>query len=141
MSAIVSTKSAGGTMTLSAAFTASAAAGTIVLADITWDPRQSAVKEYIIPQSEIWLITDLYSNTTTDATSFNPEVQFLKDTDRIIDRSKPLNTVIITSAQRPNGLNGDLEYEGGSHLSAQFVARATSATAATANALANYEKR
>lgn len=141
MSAIVSTKSAGGTMTLSAAFLATDTAGAIHLANITWDPRQASVTNYIIPESEIWLITDVYANSTTEATAFNPEIQFLKDTDRIIDRSKPLNTIIITSAQRPNGLNGDLEYAGGSHLSAQFVARAAGAAALTATALANYEKR
>jgi len=133
-------KSAGGTIKFESDFSASAAVGTSVVADILWDPQQASAKIVYIPNAESWLITDVYANSATEATSFNPIVVFFKDTDRRLDNSKPLNTIIVTSAQRPNGLNADLEYEGGSQMIVKMINLVAHGTAADAIAYASYEK-
>lgn len=142
MSAIVSTKAAGGTVKVTASFANAAAAGTVVACDLEWSPTIGKQKEIIIPTSEYWLFTDLYTNNAAGAgTDVNPEIEFYKDADRILDRSQPLNTVIVTSAQRPNGLHGNLQYEGGTHMSAKAVSSVLAAAARTILAIAPFEKR
>lgn len=133
-------KSAGGTIKFESDFAASAAVGTTVVADILWDPQQASAKIVYIPNAESWLLTDVYAVSATEATSFNPIVVFFKDTDRRLDNSKPLNTIIVTSAQRPNGLNADLEYEGGSQMIVKMINLVAHGTAADAIAYASYEK-
>jgi len=133
-------KAAGGTLLLEGSFSAGATAGTIAQADIKWNAKQAAAKLVQLPISETWQITDLYVTSATNATSNDPVVEFYKDTERLLDISKPLGTVIVSSAQRPNGLNADLRYEGGSQLSAQFVSLVTNAAASTPKAQASYEK-
>lgn len=133
-------KAAGGTLKFESDFGANAAVGTSIVSDITWDPQQASAKIVYIPNAETWLLTDVYAVSATEATSFNPIVSFFKDTDRKLDNSKPLNTVIVTSAQRPNGLNADLEYEGGSQMIVKMVNLIAHGTAADAIAYASYEK-
>ena len=140
MSVTQTYKAAGGTLLMEAAFTANGGVGETIVGSITWDPQQDSTKLVQIPIAETWQIVDLYSISTTDATTNNPQVEFYKDTDRKLDVSKPLGTVVVTSAQRPNGLNADLRYEGGSQMSVRFVALVTNASAATAKCQAAYEK-
>ncbi|MDA8040855.1 MAG: hypothetical protein MPJ22_00335 [Pirellulales bacterium] len=141
MSAIVSTKAAGGNILLTCAYASSAAAGTVVPMDLQWSPRIGAQKEIIIPTSEEWLLVDLYVNSATDAgVDVNPQVEFKKDNDRLLDTSNFLNTVIVTSNQRPNGLHGNLSYQGGSHMSAQAISSAEAGAARSIKCVAPYEK-
>lgn len=133
-------KAAGGTLLLSTTYPANSNDGDVRQADIKWNPKQASTKLVQIPISETWQITDIYATSATDATTNNPVVEFYKDTERLLDISKPLGTILVGSAQRPNGLNADLRYEGGSQLSAQFVALADNSASATAKAQASYEK-
>lgn len=136
-----SLKAAGGTMTLTGTVTGSAGIGTRIQADIQWDASVSAVKYFIIPASEYWLITDVYADNSADTTDANPQVEFYKDQDRVMDRSKPLKTIIITSTQRPPGLNTNIGYQGGSYLTVFFTTtRDANSTAQTARANVTYEK-
>ena len=138
---ITSTKSAGGNLQLSCNFANAAPAGTVIPMDLLWSSRIGSQKEIIIPTSEEWLLTDLFCNSATDAgTDVNPQVEFKKDNDRLLDTSQLLNTVIVTSNQRPNGLHGNLSYEGGSHMSAQAVSTKLAGGARSILAIAPYEK-
>ena len=143
MSAIPTTslKAAGGNLQIRAALTAALVAGSIVQASIQWTPRIAAANEIIIPTSELWLLTDLYTNSTANAGGeANPQVNFYKDNDRLLDSSHYLLSVLVTSNQRPNGLHGNLQYEGGSHMSATVLTSAADAAVQAVLAIAPYEK-
>ena len=134
-------KAAGGTLTLAASFANGAVAGTRVNMTIQWDPSITAANFYIIPDSEYWLITDCWAASAAGAgTDVNPIIEFYKDQDRVLDRSRPMNAVIITSAQRPPGLNSNLGYQGGSHLTCKAVSTAAAAAARSVTVYATYEK-
>ena len=145
MSAIVSTKAAGGTLRIKYTITGTDAvtAGTRLNCKMTWDAALPDQDEIIIPTSEFWMFTDLYAPNGFDAQAGNPEVEFYKDADRILDRSQPAETVLVNLNSRPNGLHGNLQYEGGSHLTCKVVL--TEDTAASKNGdyvlFAPYEKR
>ncbi|MDA8030472.1 MAG: hypothetical protein MPJ22_00385 [Pirellulales bacterium] len=138
---IVSTKAAGGNLRITASIASGATGGTVVPADLEWSSRIGTAKEIIIPTSEEWLLTDLFCNSATDAgVDVLPVVEFKKDNDRLLDTSQLLNVVVVTSNQRPNGLHGNLSYEGGSHMSAQILTSETAAAARSIKAIAPYEK-
>ena len=142
MSAVVSTKAAGGTLTITATKTAAAGAvavGTVFNCDLRWDPRVAVKREIIIPISELWLLTDLYiasQAATGDYAGGNPILEFRKDTDRVLDYSQPVDNVFVGLNARPNGLHANLQYEGGTHMSVNGIV--TVLTAAGAGALAAY---
>ena len=143
MSAIPTTslKAAGGNVLITAAIPDATAAGSIIQASLQWTPRLVAAKEIIIPTSELWLLTDLYTNSTANAGDVtNPQVNFYKDNDRLLDSSHFLLSVLVTSNQRPNGLHGNLQYEGGSHMSATLLTSILAAKASPVLAIAPYEK-
>lgn len=134
-------KAAGGNIEVSATAANGAAAGTIYAADLQWNPRLSSVKEIIIPISESWMLTDLYAASAVDAgTDTNPQLEFRKDNDRLLDTSQRLALVIVTSNQRPNGLHGNLLYEGGSHMTSNVITTAAAAAERSIKAIAPYEK-
>lgn len=133
-------KAAGGTLILTAAFANPSPVGTRVNVNIQWDPSISAASYVIVPDSEYWLITDVWALNATDATAVNPTLEFYKDQDRVLDRSKPLLTVLVTSAQRPPGLNSNLGYQGGSHMTVKAVANVAGAAVLTMRAYASFEK-
>ena len=113
----MSAVSAGGTITLAAAFTANVPVGTIVPCNIKWSTTVSAENEVIIPISEMWLLTDCYVTSATNAgDQADVQLRFKKDSDRLMDTSEILGTVLTSSNARPNGLHGNLQYEGGTHM-------------------------
>lgn len=116
-----SLKSAGGNITITALSAVSEPAGTIKVCNLQWNPRIPAATEVIIPISEYWLLTDLFIAKSTDDGSAEPVIEFKKDNDRLLDTSQQLNVVLVTSAQRPNGLHAGLGYEGGSHMTANSI--------------------
>lgn len=143
MSAIPTTslKAAGGNIQIRATLANAAVAGTIAQASLQWTPRVAAAAEIIIPTSELWLLTDLYCNSTANAgTDVSPQVNFYKDNDRLLDSSHYLLSVLVTSNQRPNGLHGNLQYEGGSHMSATVLTSVVAGAARAVLAIAPYEK-
>lgn len=141
MSAQTSLKAAGGNIIITAAYLNGATAGTIVAAELQWNARIPAAAEIIIPISEYWLLTDLFVNSSADAgTEINPQVEFRKDNDRLLDTSQFLDTVIVTSNQRPNGLHAGLGYEGGSHMTANMISSVAATAARSVKAVAPYEK-
>ena len=134
-------KSAGGSILYTAAFANAAVAGTQVQASIQWNLALSATKEVIIPTAETWILTDLFAASAADAgTDINPIVEFYKDADRKLDNSKFLNTVLVANTSRPNGLNANLEYEGGSHMTAIVISSVVAGAARNVKAVAPYEK-
>lgn len=135
-----SSKAAGGTLIVTGSFAANDTAGTRVNCNLQFDPSLSATQFLIVPDSEFWLIVDLWVRNATDHTTHDAEVEFYKDQDRIMDRSRPLSSAILSSAQRANGLNTNLGYQGGSHMTVKAVALETSATAGNLRAYAPYEK-
>ena len=143
MSAIPTTslKAAGGNIRITGSVPDASAGGTIVQANLQWTPRVAAAAEIIIPTSELWLLTDLYVNSTANAgAETDPQINFYKDNDRLLDSSHYLLSVLVTSNQRPNGLHGNLQFEGGSHMSATFLTSVLSTAVRPIAALAPYEK-
>ena len=134
--------SAGGTIQATATIPASAAIGQAVICTLLYDPSYATDTLVTIPQTERWRLTDVWIRAAADAgITTNCEIHFKKDVDRTVDRSKPLAVVLITAAQRPNGLNADIEYEGGSQLSMFAVPTvANDATADSVVAYIPYEK-
>ena len=113
----MSAVSAGGTISISGTFSANAVIGTIVSSSIKWTTTVSAQNEVIIPISEMWLITDCYvTSAANGGGSADVQLRFKKDNDRLMDTSEILATVLTTANARPNGLHGNLQYEGGTHM-------------------------
>lgn len=138
---ITSTKAAGGNVLITGSAANALAAGSIIQASLQWTPRITAATEIIIPTSELWLLTDLYVNNAAGAgTDINPQVLFYKDNDRLLDSSHYLLSVLVSSNQRPNGLHGNLQYEGGSHMTATLLTSVVAGAARTVLAIAPYEK-
>ena len=135
-----SLKAAGGNITITAAFADDQAVGSIVACQLQWNARIAATPEIIIPISEYWLLTDLFASSPTDATPNNPQIEFRKDNDRLLDTSQFLLNVLITAQQRPNGLHAGLGYEGGSHMTANAITTTSNVASANMKAIAPYEK-
>ena len=113
----MSAVSAGGTISVSGTFAANAPIGTIVASSIKWTTTVTAQNEVIIPISEMWLITDCYCTSAGNAGGTSDvQLRFKKDNDRLMDTSEILGTVLTSSNARPNGLHGNLQYEGGTHM-------------------------
>ncbi len=135
-------KSAGGTIICKASFASGDAAGTEEIADMTWSARLGSQKEIIIPTSESWMLTDLYTNSSTTAgTDVNPQIEIRKDNDRLLDTSNFLDSITVGSNQRPNGLHGNLIFEGGSHMTMTAISSAAAAAARSTSWLVPYEKQ
>ena len=136
-----SNKAAGGTLIITMQHANNAPAGSRINCNLQYDPSLTASQFVIIPDSEFWLFVDLWAANATEAGSTNDEIEFYKDQDRIMDRSRPLLSVIVTSAQRPPGLNTNLGYQGGSHLTVKAVNLvAGPATAVPQKCYAPFEK-
>ena len=137
----MSAVSAGGVITLTADFTASAPVGTIVPCNIKWSTTVSAENEIIIPISEMWLLTDCYVTSIGNAgNDVDCQLRFKKDSDRLMDTSEILATVVTSYNARPNGLHGNLQYEGGTHMQVEATNNVLSTTARKIRAYCPFEK-
>ena len=144
MSAIPTTslKAAGGNIIASNAIADAAAAGTISVMNLQWNPRITAAVEVIIPTAEAWMLVDCYVDSAAGGgTDVNPQIEVKKDNDRLLDTTQRLNSVIVTSNQRPNGLHGNLLFEGGSHMTMNSITSVLAAAARTITAIFPYEKQ
>ena len=113
----MSAVSAGGVITLTAQIKQNAVVGTIVPCNIKWSTTVAAQNEVIIPISEMWLLTDCYvTSKANGGEDQDAQLRFKKDSDRLMDTSEILVTVVTSSNARPNGLHGNLQYEGGTHM-------------------------
>ena len=138
---MVAQKAAGGTLIITGTYAASAAVGSRINCNIQWDPSIASQTYIIIPDSEYWLLTDVWAATSDDVNPSNPILEFYKDQDRVLDRSRPMAAVVITSAQRPPGLNSNLGYQGGSHMTVKAVNTVTAdSTAEAIKVFCVYEK-
>ena len=137
----MSAVSAGGTITLTAAFVANAEVGTIVPCNIKWTTTVAAENEVIIPISEMWLLTDCYvTSAANGGGDFDAQLRFKKDSDRLMDTSEILKTVVTSSNARPNGLHGNLQYEGGTHMQVEATNNVKHTSAANIRAYCPFEK-
>ena len=137
----MSAVSAGGTITLTATFATNVPVGTIVPCNIKWSTTVSAENEVIIPISEMWLITDCYVTSNTNAADpLDVQLRFKKDSDRLMDTSEILVTVLTTANARPNGLHGNLQYEGGTHMQVEATNNVQNNTAPKVRAYCPFEK-
>lgn len=137
-----SLKAAGGNITATNDIANAAAAGTISAMSLQWNPRITAAVEVIIPTAEVWMLIDCYVDSAADAgTDVFPQIECKKDNDRLLDTTNRLNSVILTSNQRPNGLHGNLIYEGGSHMTMNSITSKVAAAARSIIAIFPYEKQ
>lgn len=137
---MVAQGAAGGTLIITGSHPANTAVGDRINCNLQYDASLSAAQFLIIPDSEFWMLVDLYCNSATEAGTTNDTIEFYKDQDRVLDRSRPLLTTLVTSAQRPNGLNTNIGYQGGSHMTVKAVALVASSAAETIKCYAPYEK-
>lgn len=144
MSSIPTTslKAAGGNIAATAAVANAAAAGTITAMSLQWNPRITATIEVIIPTAEVWMLIDCYAASSADAgVETNPQIEVKKDNDRLLDTTNRLSSVILTSQQRPNGLHGNLLFEGGSHMTMNLITSKVATAARSIEAIFPYEKQ
>lgn len=138
----VSTKAAGGNIAATVVLTNALAAGSIFPLELQWNPRVPAAVEIIIPTAESWMLTDLYFAGTEEAgDETNPQVEIKKDNDRLLDTSNKAASLLVTSTQRPNGLHGNLVFEGGSHMTMNVITSTLSTSAHNFDATIPYEKQ
>lgn len=104
---------------------ASAAAGSPQAAAIIVDGVSSNQQQ--VPQSQIWIFTDLYTQNTT-ATANDATVTFIKNNVKTIATTAPLSTQLTTNQTRP-GLPAPFYFEPNSKLTVNtlpIVANGTS---------------
>jgi len=137
----LSAVSAGGTISLTATIKNTSPIGTIVPCNIKWSTTISAENEVIIPISEMWLITDCYvTSAANGGGTADVQLRFKKDSDRLMDTSEILGTVVTTFNARPNGLHGNLQYEGGTHMQVEATNNVQHTSAANIRAYCPFEK-
>ncbi len=90
-----------------ATFPASQGAGVPVNADLTIN--NSLVSQFNIPQSQVWVITDLYASSASDI-SLDATASFVKNGVKVLMTSAPLSTNYVGNNTRP-GLPGPALYE------------------------------
>lgn len=137
----IAVKAAGGNIRVTATIPNATPAGRIIAASLQWTPVIPAAAEIIIPTQELWLLKDCY--VTSDANAggqTNPVLNIKKDNDRLLDTSEILNVVNVTSAQRPNGLHANLQFEGGTHMTIEAVIGVAATAARAISAIVPFEK-
>lgn len=110
-------------------FAASSAAYQGVAASITVDGTSATSQN--IPQSQVQLITDLYTRTTSD-TATDAFPVFYKNGSKQLARTAPQQTQLVTNQTRP-GLPAPLIYEPNAKLTINEEPVAISATTVTTN--------
>ena len=137
----MSAVSAGGTITLTATIPNASPIGTIVPCNIKWSTTVAAQNEVIVPISEMWLLTDCYvTSTSNGGGQADAQLRFKKDSDRLMDTSEILTTVVTSSNARPNGLHGNLQYEGGTHMQVEATNNVLTDAARSIRAYCPFEK-
>ena len=139
----ISTKAAGGNISATTAVAIAAVAGDIIALDLQWNPRITKAREIIIPTAESWMLTDLYyASDLAAADPTNPVIEVKKDNDRLLDTSNQALSIKVDSNQRPNGLHGNLVFEGGSHMTMNAILNVDNVTTIkNLNATLPYEKQ
>ncbi len=90
-----------------ATFPASQGAGVPVNAELTIN--NSLVSQYNIPQSQVWVITDLYASSASDIV-LDATASFVKNGVKVLMTSAPLSTNYVGNNTRP-GLSSPALYE------------------------------
>lgn len=80
---------------------ASAAAGTVAFADLTIDPTIAVATQLTVPQTQTWLLMDVFIQVAADAGTSDPILTFLKDTSFIVAKTPPLSTMLVSNNSRP----------------------------------------
>ncbi len=115
-------RNTGITLECSSTVTASSAIGSIFQCNIKTSPNSSATqKEIFVPQTENWVLTDMYVVSTSDYGSSQPVVEFIKNRGISMGTSTSLVALLVTSNTRPRFLPSPIGFEAGSILQMQTI--------------------
>lgn len=124
-----------GILTLTVTVAASAAVNTIQLVNIGTSPEVATVTTLVIPQTQTWIITDVYILTAGAAGTSDPQLRFVKNQVNTVGQIAPLSALLVTANSRPQ-LNPKLGFEGNSQL--QIYSITTVVNDATADSITAY---
>lgn len=113
---------------------ASAAAATVDYADLTTSPSLATTKSLTVPQSQTWVLADVFILATADAGTADPVLAYFKDGSFNMAGTPPLSTMLVSNNSRPRPFAGRiLAYEPVSQMSIQWTT--TTANDATQDSL------
>ena len=119
-------------MTLTCQFSnpiANAPQPTTMNCTIATSPNVAGTNEVFIPTTENWIITDMYIVNSSDQTTGNPMIEFIKDRGISMGVTTPLGTELISNNTRPRFLPAPIGYEAGSILTMQAISTIAFGTA------------
>tara|TARA_R100000687_G_C6337386_1_gene112562 strand:- start:75 stop:491 length:417 start_codon:yes stop_codon:yes gene_type:complete len=115
-------RNSGITLECSSTVAASSAIGAIHQCNIKTSPNSSTTqKEVFVPQTENWVLTDMYVVSTSDYGSSQPMVEFIKNRGISMGTSTSLVALLVTSNTRPRFLPSAIGFEAGSILQMQTI--------------------
>jgi len=85
----------------SATVAASAAAATIQMASLTYDPSVTAVVQLQVPSTQTWIVQDIYISASADAGTSDPQIRMFKNTSIILGDTQALSGLLISNNARP----------------------------------------
>jgi hypothetical protein len=115
------------TILVQATIPANQAAGTAANASMTIN--NSSFSDYAIPDSQVWLITDMYSSATSQ-TATDATATFVLNGTKVLQTSAPLSTNYVGNNTRP-GVSSPMVFKPNSHITIPVAPIATAGTAVT----------
>jgi len=113
---------------------ASAAAGTTQNANLQSTPVVAAAASLTVPQSQTWVLADVYIRAAADAGTSDPILNYYKDGSFNLGSTPPISSLLVTNNTRPRPFAGrTLAYEPVSQISVQL--QTTIANDATADSI------
>ena len=109
------------TLTCTATVTASATTPTIVHCTIKTSPTDSGNTEVFVPQTENWILTDMYIIASADSGTSDPMIEFIKNRGISMGTSTGISALLVTSNTRPRFLPRPIGFAGGDILSMQAI--------------------
>lgn len=120
------------TVVVDASFTAtaSAAAGFVGYATLRTNPAIARVTNLLVPQTQTWLIDDLYITAAASAGLSDPIVKVIKNETNILADTPPLTALLVTNNSRPKTFAKILGFEGMSYMTNQIISTVANDTTA-----------
>ena len=109
------------TLTCTATVVASATTPTIVQCTIKTSPTDSGNTEVFVPQTENWILTDMYIIASADSGTSDPMIEFIKNRGISMGTSTGISALLISNNTRPRFLPKPIGFAGGDILSMQAI--------------------
>ena len=96
---------------------------------IRTSPNDNGSTEQFVPITENWIISDMYIVNSSDQTTGNPMISFIKDRGITMGTSPVLSTELVTNNTRPRFLPTPIGFEAGTIISMQAISTVNYGTA------------